>query len=226
MKILAISGTPHRNIGSSSILLKHVFEGVKNVAPDTICENIFIVKKKIGYCKGCASCLTNDECAQKDDMNEIVQKMLLADGIILTSPTYIGSVTAQMKTFIDRLLPYAHRPRLDGKYGLSVSVSAGWGDEVVGEYMAGFLTGLGVTNIGVLRAIATGPNIFLDKEIAIEHANRMGQQLARAINEKWRIPKSSSLNVFNLFLVDMIKKHSALFNEDYKYWQAKGYIKN
>lgn len=225
MKILAISGTPHKSIGASTTLLKHVFEGVKKVDSESICENIYLVRKRIGYCKGCGNCLTNGECPQKDDMTGIIEKMFAADAIILSSPTYTFHVSAQMKTFIDRLLQFSHRPQLEGRYGLALAVSAGWGDTETANYLSMFLSGLGITSIGSLHAIANGPGMFRDEENAIEHADRMGQQLARAIKEKWKFPQTVMNNIFPLFLVDMIQRYPSLFREDFKYWEEKGKLK-
>ena len=59
--------------------------------------------------RGCASCYTcfktkDGQCAIKTDgMNEFIRKAQDADAIILASPTYYGSVSAEMKAFMDRL---------------------------------------------------------------------------------------------------------------------------
>jgi multimeric flavodoxin WrbA len=225
MKILAISGTPHKNIGASTILVDQVFESIRKVDPSADCETIFLASKKIGYCTGCGICLSRGDCPQKDDMDEIMQKMSESDGLILSSPVYAFHVTAQMKTFVDRLIPYGHRPGFAGKYSLAVSVSSGWGDEAVAVYLADLLSGLGASSIGTLRATATGPGMFRDQEAAMEQADRMGRQLASAIIEKWNFPQSSIVSTFRVFLVDLIQKYPSLFKEDCRYWEEKGFIK-
>lgn len=64
---------------------------------------IFIRDKKIGYCTACYYCRDNGKgCAIKDDMAEILDKMLAADVIVMASPVYFYSIDAQMKTVIDR----------------------------------------------------------------------------------------------------------------------------
>jgi multimeric flavodoxin WrbA len=225
MKILAISGTPHKGFGASTSVLNALFEGVKKIEPDAVCETVFVSGKKIGYCKGCAHCLTKGDCTQKDDMDEIVGNIRSADGVILASPVYVLGVTAQMKTFIDRMLPLAHRPFLMGKYGAAVSVSAGWGHEAVADYLAGFLTAMGASVVGTAYAEAAGPGMFKDKEGAFACAARTGESLARAIGEKWKLPESSACRNFQLFLVELFKSNPKLFQADYNYWREKGYIK-
>ena len=59
----------------------------------------------IGYCRGCGACNTTHKCVQKDDMAEILDKMVDADAIVLSTPVYFYSVDGQMKTFIDRTVP-------------------------------------------------------------------------------------------------------------------------
>ena len=225
MKIIAISGTPHKKIGASTTLVNQVFEGVKKAAPSAEFETIFLASKNIGYCTGCAHCLTKGDCTLKDDMNEITGLMLAADGIIFSSPVYAFHVTAQMKTFVDRLIAYGHRPALTGKYSLAVCVSSGWGDEATAVYMSEILTGLGAVSVGTVRATALGPGMFRDKEAAFENADRMGRQLAAAIIEKWNIPQSSIVNTFRGFLLGLIQEYPSIFSEDYRYWEEKGVLK-
>jgi len=151
--------------------------------------------------------------------------MLAADGIIFSSPVYAFHVTAQMKTFVDRLIAYGHRPVLTGKYSLAVCVSSGWGDEATAVYMSEILTGLGAVSVGTVRATALGPGMFRDKDAAFENADRMGRQLAAAIIEKWNIPQSSIVNTFRGFLIDLIQEYPSIFSEDYRYWEEKGVLK-
>lgn len=66
-------------------------------------ELIDLKGKKIRYCLGCNTCQKNGgTCVYKDDMPEILEKMINADIIVLASPIYFYSITGQMKTFIDR----------------------------------------------------------------------------------------------------------------------------
>lgn len=59
--------------------------------------------KKINYCLGCNTCQKNGgTCVYKDDVPEILEKMINADIIVLASPIYFYSITGQMKTLIDR----------------------------------------------------------------------------------------------------------------------------
>ena len=76
---------------------KGAIESLNNV------ELLELKGKKINYCLGCNTCQKNGGiCVYKDDVPEILEKMLKADIIVLASPIYFYSITGQMKTLIDR----------------------------------------------------------------------------------------------------------------------------
>ncbi len=110
-KILILEGSPRRN-GNSAILSKEFARGAEEAGCSV--ESVQIAHKKISGCLGCNACYRNGgACVQKDDMAEIREKMLAADGIVLASPIYFYSMTAQMKAVIDRT--YAFYQQLAGK---------------------------------------------------------------------------------------------------------------
>ena len=98
--------------GNSNTLCEEFTKGAKEAGHEV--EQIYIQKKKIGACLGCNACYRNGgTCIQKDDMEEIREKMEAADVIVLSSPIYFYSMTAQMKTLVDRT--YAFFQNLAGK---------------------------------------------------------------------------------------------------------------
>ncbi|MFV0481785.1 MAG: flavodoxin family protein [Campylobacteraceae bacterium] len=101
-KVLIISSSPRIN-GNSDLLCKEFERGAKEAGNET--ELIHFKDKKINYCTGCGSCFTKKECVQKDDMKEVLEKMLNADVIVLSTPVYFYSLCGQMKTLIDRTCP-------------------------------------------------------------------------------------------------------------------------
>lgn len=97
--VIIISSSPRKGANSDT-LCDQFYVGVLD-AGHTV-EKIFINDKKINYCTGCGYCNTNKKCSQKDDMNEILDKMLAADIIVLATPIYFYTISGQLKTFIDR----------------------------------------------------------------------------------------------------------------------------
>lgn len=100
--VVILSASPRRN-GNSDILCDEFMKGATEAGHDV--EKIFLVDKNIKYCTGCGVCNTTHECVQKDDMKEILVKLLKADVIVMASPVYFYTINAQMKTLIDRIVP-------------------------------------------------------------------------------------------------------------------------
>jgi len=99
-KVLVLSASPRMG-GNSDLLCDQFVKGAQDSGLQT--EKIFLKSKKINYCTGCGVC--NDRksgCSQKDDMSEILQKMVDADVIAMATPVYFYTMNGQMKTFIDR----------------------------------------------------------------------------------------------------------------------------
>jgi multimeric flavodoxin WrbA/putative sterol carrier protein len=184
---------------------------------------INLAAHEIDYCYGCAFCLEKGKCWIEDDHRSIAKRLLAADGIILASPVYIFSVTAQMKTFLDRSLAYGHKPRASWKPGLAVSVSAGFGETAVGNYLADILRIYGAFPVGILTAISVGPGEFMGAETVTARAQDLAQDLARALKEKRRYPATDRDLRFYQFMGDLVKTHKdRVTKHDYTHWQAHG----
>jgi multimeric flavodoxin WrbA len=102
MKVVAFNGSARKD-GNTAILVNTVFKELKKARIET--ELVQLAGKKIRGCTACSKCFTNQDkrCAVKDDiLNDCIEKMLDADGIILASPTYFADVSTEMKALIDR----------------------------------------------------------------------------------------------------------------------------
>ncbi|WP_300670296.1 flavodoxin family protein [Desulfoluna sp.] len=105
MKILAVNGSPTTKKGMTHILLDLFLQGAAEAGAEV--ERFNVVDKKIKYCDGCFNCWvrTPGECIHKDDMPAILDQVAAADALILATPLYVDGMTAQMKTFVDRIIP-------------------------------------------------------------------------------------------------------------------------
>jgi len=101
VKIIGICGSPRK--GNCEILLKEALRNAEKEGAKT--EIVFLREKKIEMCDGCCECDTAKKCHFNDDMNDIIDKMKKADGIIFATPTYFDDVNGLMKNFLDRLNP-------------------------------------------------------------------------------------------------------------------------
>ena len=100
--VLVISASPRKG-GNSETLSDEFIRGAQESGNHA--EKIFLASKNIKYCIGCGVCNTTQKCVQKDDMAEILDKMVEADVIVLATPVYFYTMDAQMKTLIDRTVP-------------------------------------------------------------------------------------------------------------------------
>ena len=112
-KVLILMGSPRKN-GNTNMLCDEFIRGAEDAGHET--EKIIIVDKKLNGCLGCNGCQRNGgTCVQKDDMTEIYEKILAADTVVLASPIYYYTWTAQLKLVIDRtyaLLSTMHNKKI------------------------------------------------------------------------------------------------------------------
>lgn len=164
-KVVLLSGSP-RAAGNSSMLCDEFIRGAKEAGHEA--EKILLPRKKIAGCLGCNACYRNDgACVQKDDMEEIKNKMLEADVIVLASPIYFYSMTAQLKAVIDRT--YSFYQELAGKEFYFIVTCGGPGMEYTETMLAalrgftccvpdakegGILCATGVMDAGEVKARA------------------------------------------------------------------------
>lgn len=107
--ILGVSASPRKNANTDR-MLKYALEAAETVEGIET-ETIYLRNYDIHNCKGCFACCREPgkrdggihACAvYQDGMEEIYPKLKECDGLILASPVYFGSITAQMKQFMDR----------------------------------------------------------------------------------------------------------------------------
>ena len=102
MKAIAICGSPRVN-GNTELLLSRFLDRLSENNIDT--ELIKLAGKKLATCQACGMCYKNKDkkCViSNDDFQPIFDKMLEADIIILGSPVYFSSATAEITALMDR----------------------------------------------------------------------------------------------------------------------------
>jgi len=122
MKVVAFNGSARKD-GNTAILIRKVFAELEAEGIET--ELFQLAGKPIKGCTACGKCYENKDkkCAVDNDvMNECIDKMVEADGIILGSPTYFADVTTEMKALIDRagFVSRANSDMLQRKPGAAV----------------------------------------------------------------------------------------------------------
>ena len=99
MRILGIVGSPRRN-GNTEVLIDEVLAGAAEVGAST--EKVILTDLHISPCNACDACKKGGRCVQKDDMEELLEKMGKADVWVLGTPLYWWGPSGQFKIFLDR----------------------------------------------------------------------------------------------------------------------------
>jgi len=97
-KVLVLSSSPRRN-GNSDLLCDQFITGAREAGHQV--EKVSLKDNKINYCTGCGVCVDKPgTCSQKDDMAEILDKMIGAEVIVMATPVYFYTMCGQMKTLM------------------------------------------------------------------------------------------------------------------------------
>ena len=221
MKILGINSSPRGKNSRTRALVDAVLDGTRQRGAET--ELVDIGALDIRYCLGRQVCYAEGECVQEDDLSDLWEKMMRADGIVIGSPVYINGVTAQLKTVIDRLADAIHCQMLVGKYGCAVTTAGSSGISEVLGYMKLWLNELGAVTVGEV-GVAIGRNpAALDA--AIIEARNLGQTLADAIQSKRHYAdQESAIAERAAFFRQLVKANKEAWSHQYDYWMEKGWM--
>ena len=99
MNVLGVMGSP-RIKGNTDLLLDEALKGAQSAGAEV--EKLNLDKLNITPCKELYTCLKEGKCPLKDDMTGLYDKILAADAIIVASPIFIYTVSAQLMAFISR----------------------------------------------------------------------------------------------------------------------------
>ena len=109
MNVIGINGSPRKQWNTATLVTK-ALEGA--AAAGATAELFHLYDLDFKGCKSCMACKTRGghsygRCVLKDDLEPVLQKIATADGLIIGSPIYFGTVTGETRSFLERLLfPY------------------------------------------------------------------------------------------------------------------------
>lgn len=105
IKVIAISGS-HRKNSNTELALQIMSKSLTKIGVET--EIVILADKKIEHCRACDNCKKIGKCPIDDDLVEIMEKMIAAQGIILACPVYSFNITPLMQELITRGNRYFH----------------------------------------------------------------------------------------------------------------------
>ena len=214
MKILGLNASPRGSKSQTLRLVQAVLEGAKSAGAEV--ELVDVCELDIKYCNACQVCFQKGLCVHKDDFQGLYDKILAADGIVWGSPNYFHSVTAQMKTLIDRMADAIHCQLLTKKYCCSVATGGNNYDQVT-EYLSALMMNFGsfVTGSAGVK-MSDGPKAFADAE---RKALELGRSLAEDIRTRRDyIEQREMQEETRDYFQSLVKMHQKDWEHEYEYW--------
>ena len=194
----------------------------------------FLPKDMPHFCNGCFSCIYNGEhtCPHAEVVQPIVQAMLNADVIILTSPVYAMDISGQMKALLDHLcyMWMSHRPNpaMFNKIGVTICTTAGAGLKHTSKTLQNSLKFWGVKR---LFSYSNPVSAKKWSEVKPEKQQRISQDLkamaeriTKAVNGAEKLSPPLFRRFFLWIMRGMMSKNT--WNpRDRRHWEQQGWIK-
>jgi multimeric flavodoxin WrbA len=182
MKVVAIGGSPRLN-GNTNYLIDEVLNELAKKGIET--EKIVLNQYRVNPCQAHSNCRQSPKCLQEDDAPWILEKFSQADGVIIASPVYFGSISAQTKTFLDRtFFLYTHNiPKQAKCFGLIAIAGRAGFDQAIQELRKFVgLRDASQAKVFTSKAAVGGPDQHArDNPQMVEEAREMGRQMARVL---------------------------------------------
>jgi multimeric flavodoxin WrbA len=214
MKILGICASPRGSKSTTLRLVQAVLDGARTAGATV--ELVNVCDLDIKYCNACQVCFKKGKCVHKDDFEELYNKILAADGLVWGSPNYFHTVTAQMKTLIDRMADAIHCQLLTGKYCCSVATGGNNYDQVT-DYLDGLMMNFGALVTGNVGAqMSKGPGSLEEAE---KKALQLGKTLAEDIRTKRDyIGQREMQEEIRGYFKNLVKMNKDNWEHEYEYW--------
>jgi multimeric flavodoxin WrbA len=222
MKVVGVLGSPHAN-GNTALLLDALLKGAQEAGVET--DRVDLHGLDLRFCVACGRCYATGGCIHEDDVEVIKGKLAQADGIVLGSPNYMGGVTAQMKTLMDRCALHVHCFLFEGKYGAAVATAGGSGEDEIAAFQNGFLQHCGAQTVGIATARAAGVAALMDQDAALARAEALGKELVTAIRTKRVYPDQAAQHaLFAERMKQLVLRMAEKAPFQYEHWEKMGWL--
>lgn len=174
-KISIMVGSPRKN-KNCNFLAEKAMEGIQAVSDEIEINKIYAGDFDITPCTGCDKCLREPyECplAEDDDTKELEDALLDSDAIIIASPSYFGSVSAQVKVIIDRSRPWKMNNYQLKDVILAPMVATGTRNDAAGGVISDLINFAIIQGMIVVGALG---NPVLDQNIPITSLQKYGRK--------------------------------------------------
>ena len=182
-KVLVLLGSPRKK-GNSAELARHIAMGAEKAGAEV--ETVYINGLKISPCQACNSCQKTGAsgCAVNDDMQQLYPKISSADALVMASPVYWFTVSAQTKIVMDRWYAFGANEYKD-LIGKRMAVAMSYGD--TDPFTSGCVNALrtfqdacrfiGIKLVGQVYGSADQPGEISANAELMKQAEELGQKL-------------------------------------------------
>ena len=183
---MLLGGSPRKQ-GNTEKMLDLFQEAMAYLVPGIEFERYFLEEMHIQMCRACLTCFKTGACVLQDKVSEMVASLEKCDGLILASPVYYGSMTAQLKAVLDRigLLSEAHGRSLRGKIGGSITVARRWGHLATQAELMLWFDRVEMVHVGCgwCSATSTNANNIATDDEGLGYPVRLAENIARLIRQ-------------------------------------------
>lgn len=188
MNIVGIGGSPRRN-GNTERLVREILLGAEEAGAQAV--YFPLGQMQIGGCTGCYYCMQQGVCMLPDEMQRIYNAVGEADAVVFGSPVYMGQLSGQAKTVLDRFIAFMRQDfssRLKKGVPLVLAVTQGQADtDTFKPYFDNTAETLKFVGFSEVRSIYAGGTLRTD-DIAgrtelLARAHALGRSLVSATND-------------------------------------------
>jgi multimeric flavodoxin WrbA len=185
IKILALFGSPRKK-GNSTLLANHIMLGAESKGAAV--ESIYLNGLNIKPCQGCYACQEEGSkgCVVDDDMQDVYSKVVEADALIIASPVYWFTMSAQTKVFMDRCIALYNENHDESRlYGKNIAIAMTYGDK--DAFSSGCINALrtfqdaynfvGADIVGMVYGSAEEPGEIAANSELMQNAEALGKEL-------------------------------------------------
>ncbi len=225
MKILAIIGTPTKEVGYTTQTVSALGRCLSDKYNAEV-NYLYLEDIDLGRCQGHLSCVKfgENECPFSSDLASVTTAMEAADGVIFASPVHCFNVSTLMKNFIDLYVWQMHRPTFFGKKAIVVTSAAGAGHGSVLKYLRKTFAMWGFEVVGQLGSHA---GLFDEARYQAKFSvsvDKLAGRFAAEIQRGERsLPGLAELINFRVWR-SVIARSKDASPYDWKHWQESGWL--
>lgn len=215
-KIFALIGSEKKGKSNTYQYANLILERVRCKYQNGLEINIMVAGNREVYkCQECKGCFETGECLldERDYMQEIKEKMLSADIIVLGCGVYFQHISSEMKNIIDRLAYWSHIFALAGKQCVILTTSGSNGNEFAEAYLKRISLSLGMQIVGCSYCRVEYPKELHNWYFIEDRVEQIAEVIIRALKNEISIKSNEFQERLFSSMKEIYKTHSEFIHE-------------